>query len=1152
MQESPILFSSDLYERHIKTIRNVYFTKREIDLIACLLNVRGSSKKIASFLSITHKTVQKHIENIMSKVGCNATDNIINFVEASGILVLLRQYYSLLQKEIIFEQSLKEIAKLNHDTKPFSYSIQDNGKDSISTHLKTHLDLVGGVSSTNARDCSIIIFARSNNYDDIVCQLQKIKSKAHKVFILLHNQINHKESFKKLKDCEIIDCAKQNYYFSFFNLINNLLPNLDIAKIQSNFKNQYEKISAEHQWLKSSEKAVDQPTIPPNPPHLLPNTKSAIFIQLLKLLGHCKSKHCFLSVLFVISVMGSGLLILLWNQMKQQEPIILRPDLVIPQEKEFLQRPEIINLIDANLHVKNTSCIPTVALVGLGGVGKTTLARYYARTHKFPLIWEINAETKESLISSFEELALGLASTKEQKRELSAIRSIQNPEQKEKELLNFTKSLLKTYHDWLLIYDNVESFVDIQKYFPDDQNIWGHGKVIITTRDSSKAKADLIELDELSEQEAFTLFCKILFSSEVGKLTQPQKDRIGEFLKYIPSFPLDISTAAYYIKNTSLTFEEYLERIEIRNINLTEKQPNFIKESSNYTQTRYGIVASSIRKLIEINPEYKELLLLMSLFDSQNIPLNFFEFHKNSALIDQFIYDLKKYSLITSQTNRINGIYRCFSLHRSTQTLSKKYLLTFLSQNAQQVLLTQYILTLKRFYQHHLKKDYKAILPLIPHLEVLIKNIDEIPSTQKSKDRNTQDVSHVLASIYSQCARSPINEKLYCEKVCDLQKSTHYFSNIEMANLLKNLAYTCMSMEAHDDAIKYATRSLELCAKIPRSQILMSDNYTIIADAYTHKNDFKLAFHTLEKALEVIKPIDPNLRKESEACILAFIGRLYSETYIAGERAEKGAIYMLDSLKLIDGADLLFKRKEKPKGKISCFISRHKVIYGVVLCRLGWYQDALDCFNDSKFIVDNDLDNCPHTFSNNVCQMRRGEIALRNGNLQEAEKLLSESTANLQRIVDKSNVFVFIPYVLSTEILIRLGKLDEAYQLCLSTLNVKKTSNTNYSNLMFFTLHYHAAIIQYKLGNFKKSLEHFYDFINALKPLCHSILHETKYDALEKLKSFDLPDQYVPLNTAIKLCLQSSMNIFEAIYGITHPFIRDYIAVHNDKTKSTL
>lgn len=62
----------------------------------------------------------------------------------------------------------------------------------------------------------------------------------------------------------------------------------------------------------------------------------------------------------------------------------------------------------------------------------------------------------------------------------------------------------------------------------------------------------------LSQEERHDLFCKILYGNDYLKFPKQKTDEIKQFLKKIPSMPLDISTAAYYLKNTKASFEDYI------------------------------------------------------------------------------------------------------------------------------------------------------------------------------------------------------------------------------------------------------------------------------------------------------------------------------------------------------------------------------------------------------------------------------------------------------------------------------------------------------------------------------------------------------------------------------------------------------------------
>ena len=65
-------------DKQLSEISNTSFTKREIDVLSCLLHNRGE-KKIAEILSISHRTVETHISNIKMKLSGRSRDQIIDF-----------------------------------------------------------------------------------------------------------------------------------------------------------------------------------------------------------------------------------------------------------------------------------------------------------------------------------------------------------------------------------------------------------------------------------------------------------------------------------------------------------------------------------------------------------------------------------------------------------------------------------------------------------------------------------------------------------------------------------------------------------------------------------------------------------------------------------------------------------------------------------------------------------------------------------------------------------------------------------------------------------------------------------------------------------------------------------------------------------------
>jgi DNA-binding CsgD family transcriptional regulator len=104
----------ELYKSHLTKIKNIKFTFREIDLIACIISNKGE-KKIASLCDISPRTVSSHVYNIMNKIGCNSKDQIVEFVEFSGKLLVFREYYLHLRVKSYSHKLLAKIGKTNKE-----------------------------------------------------------------------------------------------------------------------------------------------------------------------------------------------------------------------------------------------------------------------------------------------------------------------------------------------------------------------------------------------------------------------------------------------------------------------------------------------------------------------------------------------------------------------------------------------------------------------------------------------------------------------------------------------------------------------------------------------------------------------------------------------------------------------------------------------------------------------------------------------------------------------------------------------------------------------------------------------------------------------------------------------------------------------------
>jgi NB-ARC domain len=347
-------------------------------------------------------------------------------------------------------------------------------------------------------------------------ETQPIRSKANEVslrkvffFPMLENLTTFPDAFSQFT------CIKppewSSYYSSVFTLLKIFLPNVDMTSIIQQFEEKTSasspsihlfsdaKYSLKNTGVKEAVKKVSRTR-----PLWMPGKLVYVLAAILPVLG----------LVFFWAYNRDYLPKIIENyQPYRSDPDPLRADLEIPSENAILARPHLITMIDKGFQ-RQEQKIKTLALIGTGGSGKTTLARQYARLQNSPVVWEINAETKPFLFNSLLTLSYGLCKTDEEKQYLMSVTKIHDfPEKKEK-FFRFLKHQLKSNPNWLLIYDNVENMIDIQKYFPVDANGWGEGRVIITTQDNHIQNngyiKDVVWVGELSDEEKLSLFTKVM------------------------------------------------------------------------------------------------------------------------------------------------------------------------------------------------------------------------------------------------------------------------------------------------------------------------------------------------------------------------------------------------------------------------------------------------------------------------------------------------------------------------------------------------------------------------------------------------------------------------------------------------------------------
>lgn len=428
----------------------------------------------------------------------------------------------------------------------------------------------------------------------------------------------------------------------------------------------------------------------------------------------------FITIPLILSI-----LFILWGAFRIT-PHYIRSEFILPETQYLLPRERLINEIKKALreHNRDNNKIPVVTLVGIGGAGKTTTARMLAQHHK-GLTWEINAESRASVMASFRKLAYYVATSKDDKERIEFIQRIPSPIEQELQFVLFIKDKIQNHPGWLLVYDNVESFNELQEYFPYDTNVWGTGAVILTTRNENLKIGHQIRIPELNQDESLKLFC--MSTNSTGVMQHSEKKELSEFIQKLPPYPLDIAIAARYIYATHTSREEYLKSFYHKSRNVEFKKA--LHDDYNYTQTREDILNLTLTRLLKENPQYLGLLVVISALDSQNIPIDLCERFDRADIVQDFIRQLKKASLITvssKHSREKQGMY----IHRTIQA----YIVAWLRNNPliKETMLDEHLSKLvclmeKTIHDNIREENYERHLELIPHINKLLTSSELSP-----------------------------------------------------------------------------------------------------------------------------------------------------------------------------------------------------------------------------------------------------------------------------------------------------------------------------------------------------------------------------------------------------------------------------------------
>ena len=465
-------------------------------------------------------------------------------------------------------------------------------------------------------------------------------------------------------------------------------------------------------------------------------------------------------------------------------------------------------------------------------------------------------------------------------------------------------------------------------------------------------------------------------NEDTTQFTPSQEEQANNFLNDIPPFPLDVSIAAYYLKSTHTPYVKYLEQLKENSKDFETIQTNVVQEASDYTKTRYRIITLSLKQLIDTHKDFGDLLLLMSLLNSQNIPRALLSNYKGDAVVDNFIYHLKKYSLITSESfpNLISAI----SIHRNTKEISLGYLVKALALSSSSPLLRSIATMLEDYIVDAIdKEDFSRMKVLVPHCETFLNHDHLITEVVKSS------IGGALGCIYYYL-RHNHNAKQLLEE--NLTKLGQYDgdNHLKIARILTYLGNFYRAQGDYEKAKSLLEQSLMVYKTNP-NDIRSAKALGYLGAVYRDLGDYKKTKALFEQSLLLYEKYSKN--NIGHAWVLAHLGNIHM---ILGDY-KKAKLLLEQSL-------VIYKKQSEDYVGVS-WVLRH---LGTVCKFLGDYDEAENLLKQSLSITRKYFSDS-HIFVASGLSFL-GSFYTEVGNYQKAKAFLEESLIVYEKNYGKNHI----------------------------------------------------------------------------------------------------------------------------------------------------
>ena len=269
------------------------------------------------------------------------------------------------------------------------------------------------------------------------------------------------------------------------------------------------------------------------------------------------------------------------------------PVRLAPRPVFLAGREGLLAELDARLSAGPGQAGPRlVALCGLGGAGKTSVAVEYAHRHlaEVGTCWQFPAEDPAVLAAEFAVLAaqLGARDVVDARDPVASVHAV----------------LARARSGWLLVFDNVTDRASVERFVPPA----GSGRLIVTTQSQHWPLGQALDVPVLDTEVAADFL--------VNRTGDADRAAARELAEGLGGLPLALEQAAAYMQAADTTVAGYLSLFRDRQAELLTRG-----EAAGHPRDVAATLGLALSRLAGLTPTAAGLLRLLAFLAPEPVPL---------------------------------------------------------------------------------------------------------------------------------------------------------------------------------------------------------------------------------------------------------------------------------------------------------------------------------------------------------------------------------------------------------------------------------------------------------------------------------------------------------------------------------------------------